>query len=125
MTALLTFTIFLPLAGALLLLVVPNRDGARDGLVRQLTLGRVARGVRADAAPVARLRPGRAEFQFVERHAWIPLFGIEYYVGIDGISLLLIVLTGFLTPVSLLSSWGSVKKKVKEFSIFLLRSRRR
>jgi NADH-quinone oxidoreductase subunit M len=120
MTALLTFTIFLPLAGALLLLVVPNRDGARDGLVRQLTL---AVSIAAFGLTLLLWRgfdPAGPEFQFVERHAWIPLFGIEYYVGIDGISLLLIVLTGFLTPVSLLSSWGSVKKKVKEFSIFLL-----
>ena len=58
------------------------------------------------------LRPDRrAEFQFVERHAWIPAFGIEYYVGVDGISLLLIVLTGFLTPLALLSSWESVAQE--------------
>ena len=51
---------------------------------------------------------------------WIPAFGIDYYVGIDGISLLLVVLTGFLTPIALLSSWESIEKKVKEFSIFIL-----
>ena len=56
----------------------------------------------------------------VERVPWIPAFGIDYYVGVDGISLLLIVLTGFLTPIALLSSWGSVTKKVKEFSFFIL-----
>jgi NADH-quinone oxidoreductase subunit M len=48
------------------------------------------------------------------------VFGIEYYVGIDGISLLLVVLTTFLTPIALLSSWESVERKVKEFSIFML-----
>ena len=51
---------------------------------------------------------------------WIPAFGIEYYLGIDGISLMLIVLTGFLTPIALLSSWEGIHKKVKEFSIFML-----
>ncbi len=51
---------------------------------------------------------------------WIAAFGIEYYLGIDGISLMLIVLTGFLTPIALLSSWESIEKKVKEFSIFML-----
>ena len=51
---------------------------------------------------------------------WIPAFSIEYYLGIDGISLMLIVLTGFLTPIALLSSWESIHKKVKEFSIFML-----
>ena len=56
----------------------------------------------------------------VERVPWIPAFGIDYYVGIDGISLLLVVLTGFLTPIALLSSWEGIEKKVKEFSIFIL-----
>ena len=54
--------------------------------------------------------PASADFQFVERHAWIPAFGISYFVGVDGISLLLLVLTGFLTPLALLSSWESVHK---------------
>ena len=51
---------------------------------------------------------------------WIPAFGIDYYLGIDGISLLLVVLTGFLTPIALLSSWEGIEKKVKEFSVFIL-----
>ena len=51
---------------------------------------------------------------------WIPAFGIDYYIGVDGISLLLVVLTGFLTPIALLSSWEGVEQKVKEFSIFIL-----
>ena len=64
--------------------------------------------------------PAQADFQFVERHEWIPSFGIQYYVGVDGISLFLLVLTGFLTPLALLSSWESVHKKVKEFAAFVL-----
>ena len=50
----------------------------------------------------------------------MPAFGIQYLVGVDGISLFLIVLTGFLTPLALLSSWESVHKNVKLFSFFLL-----
>ena len=56
----------------------------------------------------------------MERHPWIPAFGIDYYLGVDGISLLLVVLTSFLTPIALLSSWGSIDRKVKEFSVFML-----
>ena len=66
------------------------------------------------------VRPDVAAYQFEERHAWIPVFGIQYYIGVDGISLLLIVLTGFLTPLALLSSWESVHKSVKAFSFFML-----
>ena len=52
--------------------------------------------------------------------AWIPAFGIDYFVGVDGISLLLVVLTGFLTPLALLSSWESVHKKTRAFCMFIL-----
>ena len=51
---------------------------------------------------------------------WLPHFGISYHLGVDGISLFLIVLTGFLTPLALLCSWESVHKNVKLFSFFLL-----
>jgi len=120
MTSLLSIVIFLPLAGAVLLLLIGNRDGARDGLIRQITLAVSLLTFAGTLALWAGFDPAGPAYQFVERHAWIPAFGIEYSLGIDGISLLLIVLTGFLTPVALLSSWGSVKKKVKEFSLFML-----
>jgi NADH-quinone oxidoreductase subunit M len=65
-------------------------------------------------------RTGSPEFQFVERHDWIPQFGISYFIGVDGISLLLIVLTAFLTPIALLGSWESVHKRTRAFAICML-----
>jgi NADH-quinone oxidoreductase subunit M len=119
---LLSIAILLPIIGSVLLLFVSNRDGAKNALVRNLTLAislvtfavTLLLWAGFDAAA------GAPAFQFVERHAWIPAFGIEYYVGIDGLSLMLLVLTGFLTPIALLSSWEGVEKHVKEFSIFML-----
>ncbi|HYB94050.1 MAG TPA: NADH-quinone oxidoreductase subunit M [Vicinamibacterales bacterium] len=118
----LTLAITLPIVGALLLMFVANKDGAKDALVRYAALAfslatfavTLALWAGFDASAAA------APFQFVERVPWIPAFGIDYYVGIDGLSLMLIVLTGFLTPIALLSGWQSVDKKVKEFSIFML-----
>jgi NADH-quinone oxidoreductase subunit M len=118
----LTLAIVSPIVGSLLLLLVPNRDGSKDGLIRNLafavsmvtfavTLLLWASFDTSAAAPA---------FQFVERYPWIPAFGIDYYVGIDGLSLMLLVLTGFLTPIALLSSWEGIETKVKEFSIFML-----
>jgi len=118
--ALLSYTIVLPALGALLLALIPNRDGSRDGLVRQLALGISLVGFALTLALWRGFDVNGAEFQFVERTMWIGVFNVEYYIGIDGVALMLIVLTGFLTPISLLASWGSVKKKVKEFSIFML-----
>ncbi|MBA2354349.1 MAG: NADH-quinone oxidoreductase subunit M [Acidobacteria bacterium] len=117
---LLSTVVFAPLLGALLLLAIPNRQNARDGLVRGLALG-ISLLVFVLTLLVWRAFDGRsADFQLVERVAWIPAFGIEYHVGVDGISLWLIVLTGFLTPLALLSSWIGIEKKVKEFSFFVL-----
>jgi NADH-quinone oxidoreductase subunit M len=116
----LTLSWFVPLAGALLLLLLPNRDGRRDGIVRWFALAVSLVTFAVTLAVWAGFDDESAAFQFVERVPWIPTFGIDYYIGIDGISLLLVVLTGFLTPIALLSSWGSIDRKVKEFSIFML-----
>ena len=117
---LLTLSWALPLAGAILLLLVPNRDGSRNGVIRWLALVLSLAVFAVTLVIWARFDSTSGEFQRVERVPWIPAFGIDYYVGIDGISLLLVVLTGFLTPIAFLSSWEGIEKKVKEFSIFLL-----
>jgi NADH-quinone oxidoreductase subunit M len=116
----LTTIVFLPLAGALLLLLIENSDGRRDAVIRWTALGASLAVFAATLLLWGRFDPSSADFQFVERHDWIPSFGIQYFVGVDGISLFLLVLTGFLTPLALLSSWESVHKKLKEFAAFVL-----
>src|SRR2546427_3509742 len=115
----LTSLIALPIAGALVLLFV--RDDERSApLARNIALV-VSLLVFAETVLLwSRFDAASGEFQFIERHAWIPAFGISYFVGVDGISLWLLVLTGFLTPLALLSSWESVQKKTKAFCIFVL-----
>ena len=60
------------------------------------------------------------DFQFVEHAPWIPSFGIHYHVGIDGISLLLVILTTFLMPLTLLASWRSITEAVPRYVFFML-----
>jgi NADH-quinone oxidoreductase subunit M len=116
----LTSIVALPVIGAVLLLFVKGDEERSAPLVRNVAL-LVSLLVFFETLLLwMRFNPASADFQFVERHAWIPAFGIEYFVGVDGISLLLIVLTGFLTPLALLGSWESVHKHTKAFCIFLL-----
>ena len=62
-----------------------------------------------------------AHMQFVERHAWIPAFRVEYFLGVDGFSMPLILLTTFLTPLVLIASWESVKlRQAQYFATFLI-----
>ncbi len=117
---LLSISWLLPVAAAVVLLFIGNSGGQRNALIRWVTLVMSIAVFGVTLAIWASFNPGSAEFQLVERHPWIPAFGIDYYIGIDGISLLLIVLTGFLTPIAVLSSWIGIEKKVKEFCIFLL-----
>jgi NADH-quinone oxidoreductase subunit M len=116
----LSISVALPLVGALLLLLIPASGGRNNGALRWLALAVSLATFGVTLALWAGFDATSPEFQFVERRAWIPAFGIDYYVGIDGISLLLVVLTGFLTPIALLSSWESVERNVKAFSIFVL-----
>ena len=103
-----------------MLLFVSATRSTNEGAIREHRAGRVAAGVRRDAAALGRFNPASADFQFIERYDWIPAFGISYFVGVDGISLLLLVLTGFLTPMALLGSWESVHKRTHAFCIVML-----
>ena len=114
---LLTLLVLVPLAGVAVVAMI-GRD--REALVH-----RVAFVVSLVVFALTlflwwRFDASSADFQFVERYAWIPSFGIEYFVGVDGISLFLLVLTGFLTPLALLSSWESIHNRVKAFAMFVL-----
>ncbi len=61
-----------------------------------------------------------ANFQFVEKIEWMPQFGISYHMGVDGISLLFVLLTTLLTPLCILASWEAIKDRVKEYMISFL-----
>src|SRR5215212_3539468 len=118
----LSLIVFLPLAGALLVLLAGGGGDRRDRepVVRMLALAVSLLTFAATLLLWWWFDPSSADYQFVERRAWLPAFGIQYLVGVDGISLLLIVLTGFLTPLALLSSWDSIHANVKMFSFFVL-----
>ncbi|MGE5244777.1 MAG: NADH-quinone oxidoreductase subunit M [Betaproteobacteria bacterium] len=109
----------LPVAGAILLFFVPDEDG-QGKTVRKVALVVSVLVFLETLLLWSRFAAGSGEFQFVERHAWIPAFGISYAVGVDGISLLLVALTAFLTPLALLSSWESVHQRTKAFCMFIL-----
>ena len=115
----LSLLVAVPIVGACLLLLVRD-DEAGAALVRKSALG-VSLLVFAETLLLwSRFDPSVAAFQFEERYRWIPSFGIDYAVGVDGVSVLLVVLTGFLTPLALLSSWESVHRRTRAFCMLVL-----
>ena len=63
---------------------------------------------------------GSADFQFVEQVEWLPGFDISYHMGVDGISMMFVLLSTLLTPICILASWRSIKVRVKEYMISFL-----
>ena len=112
----LTLVVFSPLAGAALLALLP-REPVRG--VRRAALGFALVPLVASLVMLALFQP-KPEFQLVEHAAWIRQWGIEYRLGVDGVSLFLVLLTTILTPIVVLASWGDIERRVKEFFVFLL-----
>jgi NADH-quinone oxidoreductase subunit M len=117
MSNILSIVLWLPLLGAIVVALLPKRnEGA-------LKIGALAVSIvtfLVSLLIVSNFRDGEAGFQMVERIEWIPAWNISYALGVDGISLWLIMLSTLLTPVVLLSAWNSVHKYVKEYMIAML-----
>jgi NADH-quinone oxidoreductase subunit M len=114
---LLTLIVFTPLAGALVVMLTPKEQHAalrRGAFIFSLLPFALS------LVLLARFNPGDAGFQFTEKVPWISQFGISYSLGIDGISLFLLLLTTFLTPLVILAGWGDIHKRVKEYMVFML-----
>ncbi len=82
--------------------------------------GRLDGDLRSLHARCCRRFAPNAEMQFVENAPWISAFGIHYLLGVDGISIYLVLLTTLLTPIVVLSSWRDVGERVREFHLLLL-----
>ncbi|MBP1467273.1 NADH-quinone oxidoreductase subunit M [Candidatus Chloroploca sp. M-50] len=119
----LSLVLWLPALGALLLLTVPRRS---DELARRIALAvavvtfLVSLTLPLRFVPESALGAGPVTMQFAETVPWLPSWGISYSVAIDGVSLWLVMLTTFLTPIVVLSTWDSVHKEVRNFQILLL-----
>ena len=111
----LSLLVFLPILGAVLLLLV-----RRDETARWLALVVLVLTFLLSLPLYAAFRPGLPGFQFVENHVWIERLGLSYLLGVDGISLPLVLLTTFLGPATVLCSWRSITRRVREFMACLL-----
>jgi len=116
---LLTVVTFLPVVGALALALVP-RDEARQHRALAFVVSLVTMLASLGLWMGFDASPGAAEFQFEQFVPWVASLGIGYHVGLDGVALLLVMLTTILTPIVILSAWKAVEDRVKEFMIALL-----
>src|SRR2546428_7931424 len=107
----LTLVTFIPLLGAIVIAFLPRH---RPDLVRWTALGAALLAWVFSLFLLIGFTPTHPGFQAVEVADWIPAFGIQYKVGVDGLSVLLVVLTTTLTWISILASFGPIRERAKE-----------
>ncbi len=113
----LSLILFTPLVGALVMLFVSKQN---ENAIRWIANITAFVGFLISVPLWFWYNPQGPEFQFQERLPWIPSIGAEYFLGIDGLSTLLILLTTMMGFIAILSSWNAITERVKEYYIFLL-----
>jgi NADH-quinone oxidoreductase subunit M len=118
---LLSIVLFAPLAALAVLFVIPGKN---RGLLRMWANLASFAGFLISLRLLTRFKSGSPGFQFEERASWIPSLGVNYHIGIDGISLLLVMLTTLMGFIAILCSWSAVQERVKEYyaMFFLLQT---
>ncbi len=114
---LITYLLLIPLIGSLFLLSVPKGN---ESSIRILGLIFSLAAFVLSLFIYFRFDPTNGGFQFTQKLIWVEKLNVSYFVGVDGLSLILVLLTTFLTPLTLLSSWKGIQKNVKEFTFFML-----
>jgi NADH-quinone oxidoreductase subunit M len=112
----LSLLLVIPVVGALILMLLPR---SRTQTLFTFALLFTSLAFLWSLTILSRFDGAKGEMQMVERVPWVRFYGIEYLVGIDGISLFLVLLTTFLMPIAILASW-SVKDRIKEYLFFML-----
>ncbi len=114
---LISFLLLAPLAGGILLLFI---NKSKESLIKYFGFAVSIIVFIISLFLYGGYDINKGGFQLMDKFNWIANLHISYHVGIDGISLLLVLLTTFLTPLTLLSSWKAITSKVKEFTFFML-----
>src|SRR3989338_1408946 len=103
--------VFFPIAGALLIAIWPCAERTSWRMALIASAGEFLLSLKMALL----FDPTSGLMQMVEQSEWIPTFGITYLLGVDGVSLGLVVLTGALTPIVVLSAWGSIQKQIRAY----------
>lgn len=109
--------LFTPLIGALIILFI---NSEKKNLIKVIGLTFSIISFIISVLLFLKFDSNNPDMQFVFKSVWIESLNISYHIGVDGISILLVVLTTFLTPIALLSSWNSIQKSIRNYTLMML-----
>ena len=115
----LSLTIFLPLLGAIVILLIKDDENSINN-IKKVALWTSVGVFLLSLLIWLQFDNSNPGYQFQEKFRWFNDFNFYYHIGIDGISLFMVILSTFLTPLCILASWESIKKRVKEYMIAFL-----
>ncbi len=111
---------FLPLIGALLIMTVKGEEKYVNSNAKCVAIFTSLLTLVLSIYMYMQFDNSSADFQFVEKRAWLSDFNIFYKLGVDGISLFFVMLTAVLTPLCIIASWDSIKKRVRDYMVAFL-----
>jgi NADH-quinone oxidoreductase subunit M len=117
---LLTITTFLPLIGAIFVLLIGGNPENQARNAKNVALLTSVVTFLMSLLVYQDFDPNRSDFQLIDQINWLPGYGVSYKLGVDGISILFVLLSTFLTPICILSAWDAVHHRVKEYMLAFL-----
>jgi NADH-quinone oxidoreductase subunit M len=120
MNWLLTIVTFLPLVGVLAILLTNPPKRGSENLVKGIAVATSVVVFLGTLLILMRYDPSVAGLQMIDRFDWIPSWGIQYYLAVDGLSILMVLLTSFISMLAIASTWNAIHTQVKQFYIFTL-----
>jgi NADH-quinone oxidoreductase subunit M len=120
MSMLLTILVFFPLVGVVAILLAGRAKEKSDELIKWIALVTSGITLIISVVVLASYNSAVSGLQLVDRFAWIPSWGIQYYLGVDGLSILMVLLTAFISLIAIAASWSAIDTQVRAYYIFML-----
>ncbi len=120
MSMLLTILVFFPLVGVIAILLADRKNEKSDEMIKWIALATSVITLIISIVVLANYNSAISGLQLVDRFDWIPAWGIQYYMGVDGLSILMVLLTAFISVIAIAASWTAIDKQIKAYYIFML-----
>jgi NADH-quinone oxidoreductase subunit M len=117
---LLSLVTFFPLLGVATILLLSPLKRETDDRIKRIAIVTAAITFAIAVIVLVNFDPGNPNLQMVEQVVWIPSLGISYFMGVDGLAILFVLLAAFITPLAIISSWSAIKTQVKQYYVFML-----
>jgi NADH-quinone oxidoreductase subunit M len=116
----LTILTFLPLVGVVTILLLKSFNNETDRNIKVIATGTAVVTFIFSLVVLGQYNAAVPGLQLIDRADWIPALGVSYYMGVDGLSILMVLLTSFIMILAIPSSWNSITTQVKNYYIFML-----